>query len=95
MLYWGFFPLETNEEKRGLINEVDTLKIDVLFPLSIGKEASFSEVIGRAGAQDSETPIWAHINVREKTNLEIKIGQKEVFVIDITTDKTTLSGVVK
>ncbi len=57
-LYWGIYPIETQEAKNNFLNEIDSNKIDEMFPLAIGNETSFSGNNSQIGVQNSKVPIW-------------------------------------
>lgn len=94
-LYRGIYPLEVKEENYGFANDFAFEKIDSLFPLSVGKEVSFSGTNQKLGGASPKDQIWVLMTVREITEIELKGGTQEVFVIEIITDTTTDQGVLK
>ena len=90
--YRGLFTMAGTSSNNQFINVLETDKIDGLFPLRVGREASFFGTRTNLGSND-EMPFWTRYRVVEETTVELLNGRYEVFVIEMIMEINTEEGV--
>ncbi|MCJ9429816.1 hypothetical protein [Kordiimonas marina] len=65
--------------------DFDEAKLEPLFPLTVGKEVSFSGT-SRDIDRGTSADFWTNLSVVDQKTIELPTGARKVFVVDIVTE---------